>query len=188
MIRLAKLSEIEEIIAITRACAAKMISENIYQWNEQYPNYQAFQKDVEREELYVLTNKEFKTTVDETILGCITISSEKDAEYDAVEWLTEDGFQIYIHRLFGSSDLQPQVKTRRPCTDCTSTSTPISFVLVFISEVRLDGEYFLIIPGVITTTAASYQLSYPKLSEGTPPWCVITTSAASYHLFYPILG
>lgn len=99
MIRLAKLSEIEEIIAITRACAAKMISENIYQWNEQYPNYQAFQKDVEREELYVLTNKESKTTVDETILGCITISSEKDAEYDAVEWLTEDGFQIYIHRL-----------------------------------------------------------------------------------------
>jgi len=99
MIRLAKLSEIEEIIAITRACAAKMISEKIYQWNEHYPNYQAFQKDVEREELYVLTAKGSNNGVIETIMGCITISSEKDTEYNAVDWLTEDGFQIYIHRV-----------------------------------------------------------------------------------------
>jgi len=95
MIRLAKLSEIEEIIAITKACATKMISEKIYQWNEHYPNYQAFQKDVERGELYVLTNGDSN----EQIIGCITISSEKDAEYEAVDWLTEDGFQVYIHRV-----------------------------------------------------------------------------------------
>jgi len=99
MIRLAKLSEIEEIIAITRACATKMISENIYQWNEHYPNYQAFQKDVEREELYVLTNEGSNDEAGEIVMGCITISSEKDTEYDAVDWLTEDGFQIYIHRV-----------------------------------------------------------------------------------------
>lgn len=99
MIRLAKLSEIEEIIAITKACAAKMISEKIYQWNEHYPNYQAFQKDVERGELYVLVDKGPNDKPDELIIGCITISSEKDTEYNAVDWLTEDGFQIYIHRL-----------------------------------------------------------------------------------------
>jgi len=99
MIRLAKLSEIEEIIPITKACAVKMISEKIYQWNEHYPNYQAFQKDVERGELYVLTNKDSYNSSTEQIMGCITISSEKDAEYNAVDWLTEDGFQIYIHRV-----------------------------------------------------------------------------------------
>jgi ribosomal protein S18 acetylase RimI-like enzyme len=99
MIRLAKLSEIEEIIGITKACAAKMISENIFQWNEHYPNYQAFQKDVEKEDLYVLINSDSNHKGHESLLGCITISSEKDTEYDQIDWLTEDAFQIYIHRL-----------------------------------------------------------------------------------------
>ncbi|MBL4663134.1 MAG: GNAT family N-acetyltransferase [Flavobacteriaceae bacterium] len=99
MIRLAKLSEIEEIITITKACTAKMISENIYQWDQYYPNYQAFEKDVERGELYVLTTGFSNDDTKEQLMGCITISSEKDAEYDAIDWLTEDGLQYYIHRL-----------------------------------------------------------------------------------------
>ena len=92
MIRLAKLSEIQEIVSLTRACAAKMISEDIFQWNEHYPNQEAFKNDVAREELFVLI-------IAEKIAGCITISSEKDEEYETVEWLTEDGNQFYIHRL-----------------------------------------------------------------------------------------
>jgi ribosomal protein S18 acetylase RimI-like enzyme len=35
----------------------------------------------------------------ETILGCITVSSEKDEEYNVINWLTEDGLNYYIHRL-----------------------------------------------------------------------------------------
>ncbi|TDI76626.1 MAG: GNAT family N-acetyltransferase [Bacteroidetes bacterium] len=92
MIRLAKLSEIEEIIKITKACAAKMTSENIYQWNEHYPNPNAFLKDIKRDELYVLI-------IDDKMIGCITISSEKDPEYNKINWLTEDALQYYIHRL-----------------------------------------------------------------------------------------
>ncbi|MEM7085844.1 MAG: GNAT family N-acetyltransferase [Bacteroidota bacterium] len=99
MIRLAKQSEIEEIIAITRACATKMVSENIHHWNELYPSYEAFQKDTERQELHVLTHADSNNHAGEIIMGCITISSEKDTEYNTVNWLTEDGFQIYIHRL-----------------------------------------------------------------------------------------
>ena len=92
MIRIAKLSEIEEILTITKACAAKMISENIFQWNEHYPNALAFQKDVARQELYVLITSE-------KMVGCITISSEKDVEYNDIKWLTEDSYHYYIHRL-----------------------------------------------------------------------------------------
>jgi len=99
MIRLAKLSEIEEIMTITRACAAKMISENIFQWNEQYPNSEAFQKDVERNELYVLISSGHPEGTTEKIMGCITISSEKDIEYNNIDWLTEDSHHYYIHRL-----------------------------------------------------------------------------------------
>ena len=46
----AKLEEIDEILGITRACAAEMISNNIYQWNEHYPSQSAFVNDIDREE------------------------------------------------------------------------------------------------------------------------------------------
>ena len=37
-IRLATNKDINRIIEITNACAKHMISQNIFQWNEQYPN------------------------------------------------------------------------------------------------------------------------------------------------------
>lgn len=101
MIRKAKPSEIDKIITITKACAAKMISENIYQWNEAYPSKEAFRKDLDRDELYVLLSEAI-------IIGTITISSEKDKEYNAIDWLTEDSNQYYIHRLAVHPDFQHQ--------------------------------------------------------------------------------
>ncbi|MDT0555653.1 GNAT family N-acetyltransferase [Patiriisocius hiemis] len=92
MITKAKHSEIDKIITITRACAAKMISEGIFQWNEHYPNKEAFINDCNRGELYVLL-------VAEKIIGSITVSTFKDKEYQTVTWLTPDHNNYYIHRL-----------------------------------------------------------------------------------------
>lgn len=92
MIRRAKLDEIDKILAITRACADKMIAEGIYQWNEDYPSQQAFEIDIARNELYVLLSED-------DILGCIAISSKKDEEYKTVSWLTRDAANYYIHRV-----------------------------------------------------------------------------------------
>ena len=92
MIRKAKVSEIDKIITITRACAAHMIEKNIFQWNEHYPTKEAFQQDIERSELYVFL-------ISEKIMGCIVISTLKDEEYNDVTWLTEDGNNYYVHRL-----------------------------------------------------------------------------------------
>ena len=101
MIRKAKPSEIEKIITITRACALKMSTEGILQWNEAYPNKQAFQKDLERDELFVLLKKN-------SVIGCITISTLKDKEYDAIKWRTQDDSNYYIHRLAVHPDVQHQ--------------------------------------------------------------------------------
>jgi len=92
MIRRAKLSEIEQIIEITRACADKMVSEGIFQWNSFYPNKEAFRKDVAQNELYVLL-------LEGRIIGCIVISTEKDPEYSAIDWLSKNQTHYYIHRL-----------------------------------------------------------------------------------------
>ncbi|MFC7356231.1 GNAT family N-acetyltransferase [Jejudonia soesokkakensis] len=101
MIRKAKPSEIDKIITITKACAAKMVSENIYQWNEAYPSKKAFSRDLKRGELFVLLSEG-------KVIGCITISSEKDKEYNDIDWLTKDAKQYYIHRLAVHPDFQHQ--------------------------------------------------------------------------------
>ncbi|RMA66083.1 GNAT family N-acetyltransferase [Ulvibacter antarcticus] len=106
MIRKAKQSEIEQIITITRACGAKMASEGIFQWNHHYPNPQAFQKDIERDELYVLLSEA-------TIIGCMVISSEKDSEYNDITWLSEDNKQYYIHRVAIHPDFQKKGNAKR---------------------------------------------------------------------------
>lgn len=92
MIRRAKPSEIIQLITITKACASQMIAEGIYQWNEHYPSLKAFKKDQKRAELFVFITEE-------KIIGSVTISSEKDIEYNDVSWLTHDSKNYYIHRL-----------------------------------------------------------------------------------------
>ena len=91
MIRPANLGEIPEIMRLTRACTRHMEAHGIAQWNEHYPSESAFRRDVGRSELYVLENK--------GIIGCIAVSTHMDDEYKAVEWLTPNLNNMYVHRL-----------------------------------------------------------------------------------------
>jgi len=92
MIRKGTLKDIDSIIDITKACSKSMIARNIFQWNEHYPNRAPFEKDVKRDELYVLE-------IENTIIGCIVISIVIDDEYIPIQWLTPNENNIYIHRL-----------------------------------------------------------------------------------------
>ncbi|MGB5820256.1 MAG: GNAT family N-acetyltransferase [Saonia sp.] len=92
MIRSAKISEINDILNLTKACAAHMIEKGIYQWNEHYPSREAFEKDIERNELYILI-------MEDSIIGIIVISTWMDEEYIPINWLTPNKDNIYIHRL-----------------------------------------------------------------------------------------
>ncbi|WP_349352223.1 MULTISPECIES: GNAT family N-acetyltransferase [unclassified Flagellimonas] len=99
MIRRAKISEIPDILTITRACAKKMQENGIFQWNEHYPSKEAFQKDIERGELFVVEEKN-------TVQGTIVISTLMDKEYKPIQWLTPNGNSVYIHRLSVHPNLQ----------------------------------------------------------------------------------
>lgn len=92
MIRKGSLTDIDEILNITKACAQKMNDDGIHQWNDHYPNRLAFETDAQRNELYVLESNN-------SIIGCIAISTLIDKEYEVVKWLTENKKNIYIHRL-----------------------------------------------------------------------------------------
>lgn len=101
MIRKGTIADIDSILEITKACAQFMINQNIYQWNELYPNKSAFVNDAERGELYVLE-------VGNNIIGVITISSYMDSEYAPIKWLTANNRNLYIHRLAVHPDYQGQ--------------------------------------------------------------------------------
>jgi ribosomal protein S18 acetylase RimI-like enzyme len=92
MIRIATLKDIDKLLEITKACGIHMIGKNIYQWNEFYPNKNAFLKDLERNELYVLE-------LNNELIGCICVSTFMDEEYETISWLSETKNNIYIHRL-----------------------------------------------------------------------------------------
>jgi len=91
-IRLATLEDVDTLLNMTQACAKQMIINNIFQWNENYPNRTAFENDVHRNELFVLLENL-------QIIGCIVLSTFMDEEYKTVDWLTPDDTNLYIHRL-----------------------------------------------------------------------------------------
>jgi len=92
MIRKATNKDIDSVLKITKACAKQMISNNIFQWDEHYPNKAAFAKDLFRNELYLLEIKS-------KCIACIVISTFMDKEYKSIDWLTQNKNNIYIHRL-----------------------------------------------------------------------------------------
>ena len=92
MIRKGTLQDITAIMAMTKACAKAMIANGIYQWNEHYPNKEAFIKDVNRQELYVLVKES-------SVVGTVVMSTLMDEEYIPIKWLTQNDNNLYIHRL-----------------------------------------------------------------------------------------
>ena len=92
MIRPARKKDLNIILEVTRACATHMIEQGIFQWNEHYPSLEAFQKDLDRKELFVYEK-------DARVLGAIVISTYMDAVYKPIEWIRPTERNIYIHRL-----------------------------------------------------------------------------------------
>ena len=91
-IRKATTEDIDAILSVTSACAARMISKGILQWSEEYPNKEVFENDLSNNWLYVAVESN-KT------IGSITITSEMDEVYKSVKWLTITSNNLYIHRL-----------------------------------------------------------------------------------------
>ena len=91
-IRKAKTEDIETILSIISACTKDLISKEIFQWSQEYPNKEAFENDLAYNWLYIIT--ENKKTI-----GSISITPHMDKEYSSVKWLSKTSNNLYIHRL-----------------------------------------------------------------------------------------
>lgn len=92
MIRRGVHEDLIPILEITKNCAVKMDAMGIYQWNENYPNRNAFIDDIKNNELLVFTKGDL-------LVGCIALCTKMDDVYKDVKWLTKDVKSLYVHRL-----------------------------------------------------------------------------------------
>lgn len=98
MIRRAEIKDLDAIMQLVKAVVPLMRESGNLQWDEYYPNIAVFQKDVEREQLWV-------AEIDNDIAGVAAITTDQDAEYAQVGWdLNETA--IVVHRLAVSPDYQ----------------------------------------------------------------------------------
>ncbi len=92
MIHLANPLDLAEIKKLTEACAVAMQEKGVFQWNEHYPSRERLAEDIEKEQLFVLKQKE-------EILGIIVLTPEMYEEYIPIQWLTSNRENLYVHRL-----------------------------------------------------------------------------------------
>jgi len=125
-IRLAIISDLDDIKKIAEECAIDMANYSVFQWNEQYPSREVFKKDIESDSLYVLE-------INKKVVGCIVLTDFKDSVYKDVKWLTKDSKNLYIHRLAVNPAFQKKGNGRKLMDFAESFAVENNFV-----SIRLD--------------------------------------------------
>lgn len=93
MISHGELREIDEIIALTKACGLHMRKNGIDQWDENYPDRASIENDLTTKTLFAY--REGKE-----ILGIVVLNQNQDEEYTEINWSTADSDRnIVVHRL-----------------------------------------------------------------------------------------
>jgi ribosomal protein S18 acetylase RimI-like enzyme len=91
-LRLASLNEIGNIMELIKNCIKDMESQDIFQWDEDYPGTDIFEKDIQSRSLYIMEDNEI-------CLGIISINEEQSPQYQSLVWSDEAGKVLVIHRL-----------------------------------------------------------------------------------------
>lgn len=100
MISPGEIHEIDEIIALTKACGKHMRQNGIDQWDEHYPDRSSIQMDLESKTLFAYRD------INE-ILGIVVLNEKQDNEYSEINWSTRDTDKnLVVHRLAVRPDQQ----------------------------------------------------------------------------------
>jgi ribosomal protein S18 acetylase RimI-like enzyme len=90
-IRKANMRELDVLHNVVRDATRHMDEQEIPQWDEIYPSREILEKDIEREEIYVIE-------VDGRVAGLIVMNEDQSPEYVAMAWAFA-GRALVIHRL-----------------------------------------------------------------------------------------
>ncbi|RIM76804.1 GNAT family N-acetyltransferase [Staphylococcus xylosus] len=96
MIRIANKNDLLSILNIVEESKATMQQDNNNQWDEHYPLEEHFERDIEKESLFVLEEND-------KIYAFIVVDQEQAEWYDNLEWPVNRQGAYVIHRLAGSA-------------------------------------------------------------------------------------
>ena len=100
MISLGEIHEIDEIIALTKACGLNLRQNGIDQWDENYPDRNSIQLDLETRTLFT-----YREGIE--ILGIVVLNERQDEEYSGINWSTSEAAKnLVVHRLAVRPDQQ----------------------------------------------------------------------------------
>ena len=97
--RKATSDDIEEIWDMVYNAVDAMIKQNIFQWDDLYPTKEDFQKDVEKNQLYV-------GLVNDKIAIVYALNQECEKEYENGKWKYKEETFYIVHRLCVNPTLQ----------------------------------------------------------------------------------
>lgn len=83
---------IPAIKSLFRACVTHMESQDIMQWNEDYPAIENIRQDIERGELYYIGEGE-------EVWATITLNDKEETQYQDITWNCKTGKILVVHRL-----------------------------------------------------------------------------------------
>jgi ribosomal protein S18 acetylase RimI-like enzyme len=87
----AKNSDIREIMDLIDLCVMDLQSQDIYQWNSNYPRQKHIEESIQNKSMFILKDNDI-------CLGIISITKKQPLEYDNIDWLNS-GMSIVISKL-----------------------------------------------------------------------------------------
>jgi ribosomal protein S18 acetylase RimI-like enzyme len=91
-IRKGNVVDIEKIMEIISCAIDDMEAEEIYQWDDIYPNEKVIRNDINEGNLYIYIEEN-------SIKAFITLNELQDQEYESISWKVNEGKNLIIHRL-----------------------------------------------------------------------------------------
>ncbi|EOD4710639.1 GNAT family N-acetyltransferase, partial [Staphylococcus aureus] len=95
MIRLGKMSDLDQILNLVEEAKELMKEHDNEQWDDQYPLLEHFEEDIAKDYLYVLEEND-------KIYGFIVVDQDQAEWYDDIDWPVNREGAFVIHRLTGS--------------------------------------------------------------------------------------
>lgn len=91
-IELATNADMKDIFDLLLKCKDRLISQGIYQWDEEYPSIEYLASDISRGSLRKLTQHG-------KIVGIVSFDDFQEPQYADVSWKLTEGRVVVIHRL-----------------------------------------------------------------------------------------
>lgn len=98
--RLAELSDLDTVSNLFRLAVEKMIQEEVFQWDEIYPDVQTLKNDILQREMFV-------GMIEHQIVSVYVLNTKSDPEYQSGAWQIPENYKI-VHRLCIHPDFQNQ--------------------------------------------------------------------------------